>query len=73
MATPVMASESSTQARAWPRMLLMVGRVALGLIFVFAAFTKLYFGGNWHLRDYQFFFSMAIDSYRMLPLSAVQL
>ena len=73
MATPAIASESPSRAVAWPRMLLVVGRVALGAIFLYAAYTKLYFGGDWHLRDYQFFFSMAIDSYKMLPLSAVQL
>ena len=73
MATPAIASEAPARTVAWPRILLLLGRVALGAIFLFAAFTKLYFGGNWHLRDYQFFFSMAIDSYKMLPVSAVQL
>jgi len=73
MATPVIASKAPARTVAWPRILLLLGRIALGAIFILAAFTKLYFGGNWHLRDYQFFFSMAIDSYKMLPLSAVQL
>ena len=57
----------------WPRGLLVLGRVALGLIFTYAAHAKLHFEGEWHLRDYHFFFAMAIDSYKMLPLSAVQL
>lgn len=51
----------------------MLGRISLGLIFLFAAYAKLHFEGEWHLRDYHFFFAMAIDSYKMLPLSAVQL
>jgi len=54
------------------RALLLAGRLALGGIFVFAAYAKLHFGGAWHLRDYHFFFAMAINSYNMLPLSVVQ-
>jgi uncharacterized membrane protein YphA (DoxX/SURF4 family) len=54
------------------RALLLLGRLALGGIFVFAAYAKLHFGGAWHLRDYQFFFAMAINSYNMLPLPVVQ-
>ena len=69
MATPETPSSRAT----WPRTLLTLGRVALGLIFIVAAYTKLHFAGEWHLRDYQFFFAMAIDSYKMLPISAVQL
>jgi uncharacterized membrane protein YphA (DoxX/SURF4 family) len=53
--------------------LLVIGRVALGVIFLVAAYTKLHFAGEWHLGDYHFFFAMAIDSYKMLPISAVQL
>jgi uncharacterized membrane protein YphA (DoxX/SURF4 family) len=72
MATSAVVSESQSQSRAWPRALLVVGRVALGAIFLYAAFSKLYFDGAWHLRDYQFFFAMAVDSYKMLPLSGVK-
>ena len=72
MATSAVVSESQSQSRAWPRVLLVLGRVALGAIFLYAAYSKLYFDGAWHLRDYQFFFAMAIDSYKMLPLSIVQ-
>jgi hypothetical protein len=43
------------------------------VIFLIAAYAKLHFAGEWHFRDYQFFFAMAIDSYKMLPISAVQL
>ena len=72
MATSAVVSESSSQPRTWPRVLLVLGRVALGGIFLYAAYSKLYFNGAWHLRDYQFFFGMAIDSYKMLPISVVQ-
>ncbi len=73
MATTAIQSESSARASAWPRAFLVAGRVALGLIFLYAAYAKLHFEGEWHLHDYQFFFAMAIDSYKMLPISAVQL
>jgi uncharacterized membrane protein YphA (DoxX/SURF4 family) len=72
MATSAVVSESQSQPRAWPRVLLVVGRVALGAVFLYAAYSKLYFDGAWHLRDYQFFFAMAIDSYKMLPLMVVK-
>jgi uncharacterized membrane protein YphA (DoxX/SURF4 family) len=73
MATTAISSEVSPRPAGWPGTLLMVGRVALGVIFLIAAYAKLHFAGEWHLRDYQFFFAMAIDSYKMLPISAVQL
>jgi uncharacterized membrane protein YphA (DoxX/SURF4 family) len=47
------------------RILLLVLRVALGAIFVYAAWTK--------LRDPWQLFAMSIDSYRILPLRAVEL
>jgi len=72
MATTAIPTEAAPRTAAWPRTLLIIGRVALGLIFIVAAYTKLHFAGEWHLRDYQFFFAMAIDSYKMLPISAVQ-
>jgi uncharacterized membrane protein YphA (DoxX/SURF4 family) len=49
-----------------------VCRVALGAIFIVAAFTKLYFNGGWHFGDYHFFFGMVISSYDILPLSAAE-
>lgn len=52
--------------------LLVAGRILLGLIFIYAAYTKLHFAGAWHLRDYNFFFAMGIDSYKMLPLTIVE-
>src|SRR5260370_12411460 len=72
MATTAAISESQPRSRSWPRVLLVLGRVALGAIFLYAAYSKLYFNGAWHLGDYQFFFGMAIDSYKMLPISMVQ-
>ena len=65
-------TETSPSWAAWPRKLLVLGRVALGLVFLVAAYTKLHFNGNWHFGDYYFFFAMAIDSYNMLPLWAVE-
>jgi len=72
MATTVIPSETSPHTAAWPRALLAIGRVALGLVFLVAAYTKLHFNGGWHFGDYHFFFAMAIDSYNMLPLWAVE-
>ena len=73
MATTAIPTETTARTAAWPRVLLVIGRVALGWIFLYAAYTKLHFDGEWHFGDYHFFFAMAIDSYKMLPLSAVQL
>lgn len=53
------------------RALLLGARLVLGGILIFAASTKLRFGGQWHLTDYQFIFAIAIDSYKMLPFWAV--
>jgi putative oxidoreductase len=70
MASPpvIAASPGNRTGRA----LLLAGRLVLGGIFVYAAYAKLHFGGAWHLRDYHFFFAMAINSYNMLPLPVVQ-
>lgn len=67
MATTAIPSETTTRPATWPRALFVIGRVVLGLIFVFAAYTKLHFDGAWHFGDYHFFFAMAIDSYKLLP------
>jgi len=71
MATPAVVSERSLLAAAWPRTLLTLARVALGLVFVYAAFSKLYFNGAWHFGDYHFFFGMVINSYNILPFWGV--
>ena len=73
MATTAIPSETSPRPAAWPEVLLGIGRVALGVVFLVAAYTKLHFNGGWHFGDYQFFFAMAIDSYNMLPLWAVEM
>jgi len=52
--------------------LLLIGRSALGVILIYAAYAKLHYAGSWHLRDYNFIFAFGIDSYQMLPLWAVQ-
>ena len=65
--------DTQSPSPAWARALLIVGRVVLGLVFLVAAYTKLHFNGSWHFGDYHFFFAMAIDSYNMLPLWAVEL
>jgi uncharacterized membrane protein YphA (DoxX/SURF4 family) len=52
--------------------LLLIGRIALGVILIYAAYTKLHFNGAWHLGDYNFIFAFGIDSYQMLPSWAVQ-
>ena len=72
MATTAIPSETTRRTAAWPRALLVAGRVALGAVFLVAAYTKLHFNGGWHFGDYHFFFAMAIDSYNMLPLWAVE-
>jgi uncharacterized membrane protein YphA (DoxX/SURF4 family) len=72
MATQAISPETSTRLAAWPRVLLLLCRIALGTIFIVAAFTKLYFNGGWHFGDYHFFFGMVISSYNILPLSAAE-
>ena len=72
MATTAISSERMARPAAWPGVLLFLGRVILGLIFVIAAYTKLHFNGGWHFGDYHFFFGMAINSYNLLPLAAVE-
>jgi uncharacterized membrane protein YphA (DoxX/SURF4 family) len=72
MATSTIAAATAAPRSVWPGVLLVLGRVALGLIFLVAAYTKLHFNGSWHFGDYHFFFAMAIDSYKMLPTSVVE-
>lgn len=72
MDTPLAMPGVAARRRRWPRALLIAGRVALGLIFVYAAYAKLHFNGSWHFGDYHLFFAMAIDSYQILPLWAVE-
>jgi putative oxidoreductase len=53
----------SSKSRRW-RILALVLRVALGAIFIYAAWTK--------LRDPWQMFALSIDSYRLLPMWAVR-
>ncbi len=48
MATSAISAETSARPAAWPRALLLIGRVALGVVFLVAAYTKLHFNGAWH-------------------------
>ena len=73
MATPAVIAETYKRPSALPGGLLLLGRVTLGLIFMFAAYAKLHFDGAWHFGDYHFFFAMAIDSYKMLPIGVVEI
>src|SRR5258707_6103329 len=73
MATSAVISESQAPPRTWPRVLLVLGRIILGAIFIVAAYTKLHFNGGWHFGDYHFFFGMAINSYNLLLVWAVEL
>lgn len=72
MASSTIAAETAARPAAWPRALLVLGRIALGVIFLVAAYTKLHFNSSWHFGDYHFFFAMAIDSYKMLPTAVVE-
>jgi uncharacterized membrane protein YphA (DoxX/SURF4 family) len=57
---------SATSARAgWPRWLLLVGRLILGCVFVYAAYAKL--SQPWML------FAMSINSYQMVSESSTKL
>jgi len=69
-ASPIVIERPSTPGKM--RFFLLGGRIALGLIFVYAAYAKLHYNGTWHLRDYYFLFAMGIDSYRLLPLGVVE-
>lgn len=73
MALSAISSDPSVRPAAWPRALLLAGRLALGVVFLVAAYTKLHFNGSWHFGDYHFFFGMAINSYNLLPLWGVEL
>jgi uncharacterized membrane protein YphA (DoxX/SURF4 family) len=61
MALPVAQSRS----RYWQPILLLL-RIALGCVFIYAAYTKLHYAGAWHLRDYDFLFAFGINSYDLL-------
>lgn len=70
MATTTTASIPDVATARSPllRIMVILARVTLGVIFLYAAYTKVHFDGAWHLHDYQFLFAMGIDSYHILPL-----
>lgn len=55
------------------RWFLLAARLAIGAVFLYAAYSKLHFDGHWHLGDYQFIFAMGINSYQMYPFWFVNL
>ena len=62
--------------RSWPRVLLLIGRLALAGIFIFAAYAKMKPQGGlpWSpasVRTSLSMFAMGVDSYQMLPQWAV--
>jgi uncharacterized membrane protein YphA (DoxX/SURF4 family) len=63
-----MAISATPSRRRFVRVALLVARVALGLIFLYAAYAKLHYAGAWHLTDYHFLFAFGINSYEMLSL-----
>ena len=72
MTTAPPISEPLRRSSAWVPAMLIVGRVVLGVVFVYSAFAKLHFEGICHLGDYHLLFAMVINSYAILPLWAVQ-
>lgn len=68
---------SNEARRRWGRILLIVGRVALGAIFIYAAYTKMapMQGMPWTIHSVNSsltWFANGVDSYEMLPHSAVE-
>lgn len=54
-----------SRARYWRSILLLL-RIALGCVFLYAAYAKVHYAGAWHLHDYDFLFAFGINSYDML-------
>lgn len=52
----------------WVRVMLIMGRVLLGVIFLVGAFERLHFNGRWHFHDYSFYSALRLDSYGTLPV-----
>jgi uncharacterized membrane protein YphA (DoxX/SURF4 family) len=64
METAATMAELKGEVR-WPRWLLIVGRLVLGAIFVYSAWTK--------LQQPWMIFAMSVDSYKILPIWGVTL
>jgi putative oxidoreductase len=58
MASSTFPVQTSIRPR-WPRYVLLIGRLILGGVFVYAAYTK--------LREPWMLFAMAVNSYQFLP------
>jgi uncharacterized membrane protein YphA (DoxX/SURF4 family) len=65
-AAPTAIPASAPPRRRYIATALLIGRIALGAIFLYAAYAKLHYAGAWHLRDYDFLFAFGINSYQML-------
>lgn len=65
-AAPTVVPGSAPPRRRYIAIALLVGRIALGAIFLYAAYAKLHYAGAWHLSDYDFLFAFGINSYQML-------
>lgn len=61
-----MAMPAAPFSRRYVRIALLIARLALGVLFLYAAYAKLHYAGAWHLRDYHFLFAFGINSYEML-------
>jgi uncharacterized membrane protein YphA (DoxX/SURF4 family) len=59
--------------RRYVQIALRIARVALGAVFLYAAYAKLHYAGAWHLRDYHFLFAFGINSYELLSPEAALL
>src|SRR5258708_39058626 len=65
-AAPTVIAGFAPPRRRYIAIALLIGRIALGAIFLYAAYAKLHYAGAWHLRDYDFLFAFGINSYEML-------
>ena len=62
------ATSAARPRRRYLQIILLIARIVLGLLFLYAAYAKLHYAGAWHLRDYHFLFAFGINSYEMLSL-----
>src|SRR3954471_4911705 len=53
------------------RTLLLLARLIVGGLLIYAGYSKIRWAGQWHLADYKFIFAIVIDSYKMLPVWAI--
>jgi uncharacterized membrane protein YphA (DoxX/SURF4 family) len=72
-AAPMEVSLSRPRRYRYTRIALLIGRMALGVLFLYAAYAKLHYAGAWHLRDYHFLFAFGINSYEMLSFEGALL